>query len=260
MPGAPPSAIILAAGQGGRLETLSRDPKVLLRINGQTLLERHLIGLENAGVRHVLVVVGYLRERIEDHVGDRFPGLDIGYVVNRDYLNQGNGFSLWLGLQHTSGDVLVFDGDVVYAEDILQRFIHTSRASGLLVGPGRVDDIESAKTLVDPDGRVVKVVDGRVLTDDELEAFQFIGEAMGILRFNERARQALELTAAEFFNNPENLNLDWEHLLNQYFPANYAACHFDASSRWLEIDTPADYEAATKLFANEAPMSRRAHD
>lgn len=260
MPPAPLTAIILAAGQGGRLKHLAREPKVLLRINGQTLLERHLVALENAGIADIVVVVGYERRRIEDNVGDQFPELAIRYTVNPDPLRNGNAFSLWLGLQQAAAGVLVFDGDVVYAEDILQRFIHTSQASAVLVGQGRVDDIESAKTLVDAAGRVVKIIDKRALTQAEREEFQYLGEAVGILRFNRRTKKALELIAAEFFEKFENLKLDWEHLLNQFFAAHYVACHFDASTHWAEIDTPEDYEAAVKLFADEAPMSRRAHD
>lgn len=57
--------IILAAGVGKRLWPLTAAcPKCLLRCGGQSLLARLLTALERPSVREVVIVVGYLRQKI----------------------------------------------------------------------------------------------------------------------------------------------------------------------------------------------------
>ena len=50
-------ALILAAGIGKRLK--SNIPKILLKINNKTLLERHYENLLNYGIKEIGIVVGY---------------------------------------------------------------------------------------------------------------------------------------------------------------------------------------------------------
>ena len=55
-------ALILAAGEGSRM---GRMPKCLIRLEGQTLLERLRDALSSMGVARVVVVTGYHAEAIE---------------------------------------------------------------------------------------------------------------------------------------------------------------------------------------------------
>lgn len=56
-------AVILAAGQGSRLGGL---PKPLIKINGQTILERQLQSLMELGIQEVVVVTGSYPEAFKD--------------------------------------------------------------------------------------------------------------------------------------------------------------------------------------------------
>lgn len=74
-------AFILAAGRGERLRPLTdHTPKPLLPVRCQPLIEWHLHKLATAGVREVVINLGWLGEKIEAHLGDgaRF-GLRIAY-------------------------------------------------------------------------------------------------------------------------------------------------------------------------------------
>jgi CTP:molybdopterin cytidylyltransferase MocA len=55
-------ALLLAAGEGSRL---GRIPKSLLRVDDQTLLERQIFALFNAGAAHIVVVTGHFYSDIE---------------------------------------------------------------------------------------------------------------------------------------------------------------------------------------------------
>ena len=74
-------AMILAAGRGERLRPLTDDiPKSLVEVRGETLLERHLENVQAAGIRTVVVNLGWLGDKIVERVGSgaRY-GLDVIY-------------------------------------------------------------------------------------------------------------------------------------------------------------------------------------
>lgn len=74
-------AMILAAGRGERLRPLTdKLPKSLVEVQGQSLLERHLQHVRDAGIDKVVINLGWLGEQILDRVGSgaRY-GLDVTY-------------------------------------------------------------------------------------------------------------------------------------------------------------------------------------
>ena len=73
--------MILAAGRGKRMRELTADrPKPLLRLGGETLIERHLRGLAEAGFGEAVINLSYRAAQIADALGDgRRYGLKISY-------------------------------------------------------------------------------------------------------------------------------------------------------------------------------------
>jgi hypothetical protein len=85
-------AVILAAGAGTRLRPLTdATPKCLLDINGRPLLDRLLEGLAAAGLERAVIVTGHLSERVEAHLADMPPPLDVMVVTNPVYRTTNNG-------------------------------------------------------------------------------------------------------------------------------------------------------------------------
>jgi N-acetyl-alpha-D-muramate 1-phosphate uridylyltransferase len=79
-------AMILAAGRGERLRPLTDEmPKALVEVNGESLLERHLNALAEAGVTTVVINLGWLGEQIVERVGSGSKfGLQIIYSPEYD--------------------------------------------------------------------------------------------------------------------------------------------------------------------------------
>lgn len=67
----PRTAMILAAGRGERLRPMTdTTPKPLLRVRGQPLIERHVIGLVRAGVERIVINLSWLGAQISEYLGD----------------------------------------------------------------------------------------------------------------------------------------------------------------------------------------------
>jgi MurNAc alpha-1-phosphate uridylyltransferase len=64
-------AMILAAGRGERLRPMTdTTPKPLLRVRGQPLIERHVVGLARAGVERIVINLAWLGSQISEYLGD----------------------------------------------------------------------------------------------------------------------------------------------------------------------------------------------
>ncbi|MGE5615902.1 MAG: nucleotidyltransferase family protein, partial [Bacillota bacterium] len=74
-------AMILAAGRGERFRPITdRMPKPLVPVNGEPLIERHVARLAAAGVREIVINLGWLGEQIQMHLGDGARlGVSIAY-------------------------------------------------------------------------------------------------------------------------------------------------------------------------------------
>ena len=121
--------MILAAGRGERMRphTDSR-PKPLIPVAGKPLIQRHLENLRAAGIREVVINLGWLGERIRETVGD---GSRFGMAVQ--YSEEG-----WPALESGGGifhalpllgrePFLVVNGDV-YSDFPLTRLAQRARA------------------------------------------------------------------------------------------------------------------------------------
>lgn len=107
-------AMILAAGRGERLRPLTDQlPKALVEVAGTSLLERHLAAVRAAGVRTVVINLGWHGEQIVERIGSgsRY-GVDVVYSPEGDdVLETGGGI-------HRALPVLGSDPFVVINADV----------------------------------------------------------------------------------------------------------------------------------------------
>lgn len=104
-------AIVLAGGFGTRLRQVVADvPKPMAPIAGRPFLEILLGSLARKGFARVVLSLGFMAEKISDHFGARFAGMDVAYVVEDAPL--GTGGAIRLALEACTQDhVFVFNGD-----------------------------------------------------------------------------------------------------------------------------------------------------
>jgi D-glycero-alpha-D-manno-heptose 1-phosphate guanylyltransferase len=104
-------AIVLAGGLGTRLRSTVPDrPKVMAPVCGRPFLEILLTSLAAKGCGRAVLSLGYLADRIQDHFGPLFAGIELAYEVESTPL--GTGGALRRALVRCNADhVLVLNGD-----------------------------------------------------------------------------------------------------------------------------------------------------
>jgi glucose-1-phosphate thymidylyltransferase len=110
------TAVVLAAGEGTRLRPLTRNrPKPMLPAANRPILEHVCDALIDAGVDRLVFVVGYRRERVQEHFGPSYRGVPIEYVVQDKQL--GSGHALLQARETVDGALLVVNGDRLIAAE-----------------------------------------------------------------------------------------------------------------------------------------------
>src|SRR5215472_12024554 len=76
-------AVLLAAGRGTRMRELTAElPKPMIKVRGKPILLQIIEGLQGAGVKNFLIIVGYHAEAVRDYFGDGTCfGLRIKYAT-----------------------------------------------------------------------------------------------------------------------------------------------------------------------------------
>jgi N-acetyl-alpha-D-muramate 1-phosphate uridylyltransferase len=128
--------MILAAGRGERMRPLTDDtPKPLLRVHGQPLIERHVMGLVQAGIERILINLCWLGSQIRGYLGDgaRY-GATIRYSEEQPALETAGG--IFRALPDLSpGPFAVVNGDIYTDFPFATLALAADRDSHLVLVP-----------------------------------------------------------------------------------------------------------------------------
>ncbi len=120
-------AVIMAAGKSTRTYplTLTR-PKPLLPVAGKTIIERNLGELKGI-VDEVIIIVGYKKEMLMEHVGMEYMGLKITYAIQKE--QHGTGHAVLQTERFVDDRFIVMNGDDLFSgKDIRKLLSHDNAA------------------------------------------------------------------------------------------------------------------------------------
>jgi choline kinase len=246
-------AVILAAGRGSRLGTLSADlPKVFVELAGRTLLAHQRCSLDAVGVDDVWIVLGHGRERAMVHPDAE--GLE--FRSNPEFATTNMVATLFCARDAFDGraDVVIAYGDIVYEPGVVTALLALDAPVGVVVDLGwrdywaaRMEDpLSDAESLrVGSDGRLSEI-GRRAVSLDEIEG-QYIGlvriRADHAVRFAGEWDRIVELDRARSDGTaPLGPVLYMTDLLQRLIDDDWDVRPAFVTNGWLEVDTPADLE------------------
>ncbi len=146
--------VILAAGKGTRLRPLTDTiPKPLVLVVGRPLLD-HIIAALPSAVDELIIVHGYLGEKIIEHCGSEYFGRKVTYVEQVE--QKGTAHALWLCKDLLKGRFLFMFADDIHGASDIARVTSYTRA--LLTMP--TDTPERFGIVVrHPDGTLAEFVE-----------------------------------------------------------------------------------------------------
>lgn len=237
-------AVILAAGTGTRLRPLTLDtPKCLLDVGGKTILSRQLDRIAAAGIERVVIVTGYLADRVEEHLHRFPPALEVALAPNPDFATTGNCMSVLAARPRiTARGIVLCDGDVVLQGDALSRLLQGSVPCGLLLDTETRLGEEEMKALLDDKGIVKRL-------SKQVNPAEAAGESIGVQKVGGPALSILWATLDGMRESGETGGY-YEDAFQRMMQAGVS---FNTVSighhEWTEIDDLADLEDARARFA-----------
>lgn len=210
---------------------LTRDtPKPMLRVNGKSLLEHKLESLPD-NVAEIIVVIGYLGEMIEKHLGESYKtnqkNIPIKYVLQSELL--GTGHALWEAKEHLNDcRFLVLMGDDLYGKSDLENLVSHDRA--MLV----------QATDAPTKGGLMEIVDGMIVGISEggepAEGYIYTGACMIEHQIFDKELERVNPNSREF-GLPQTIV---RHVGE--FPVRAVNAEY-----WVRITSPGDIEEAEEL-------------
>ena len=188
--------VILAAGRGSRLSVHDdQEPKVLLPVAGQAIIEHTIDAFVDVGVTELAIVVGYQGAAVKESIGDGTKrGVHIQYLSNQDYM-LGNARSLLSAKSFAGGKpFLLAMADHMVSADLLERMIEFSEPGNLLGVDFRISGrhVEEATR--------VQVDDVGVVTQIGKRLRRWNGVDTGVFRLESDIFEALEHLMTEEHN------------------------------------------------------------
>lgn len=246
-------AIILVAGMGTRLKPLTlSNHKCLTKVNEKPILHNALECLKMTGVSEVLLVVGYLADRIRDDIGDDFNGLKVRYAENSSYSATNTSYSLKIGLENVSGydTLFVLEGDVFFSLDLLKRIDEADVTNATLLEEYN-PNLDGTFAEVNDDGYVIdwihKSMRGNGFTIEDKY------KTINIHRFDREfivnALMPYIQESCDAEKGKEPLEYVMQRIVHDFPKAVYGLD--SAGLKWFEIDDKKDLMIAEKIFGEE---------
>ena len=160
-------AIILAGGKGTRMD--SDLPKVLHDLSGRSVIQHSIANVREAGIAAVIVVVGYCRDLVTEHLSD-----SVRFAVQERQLGTGHAVQQALSLVgEDAGSVFVCYGDMPFLSASTIRTLVEAGSqpgvAGAILTMVSQDPPDYGRVVRDGQGRVTKVVEVEDCTPQELE-------------------------------------------------------------------------------------------
>ncbi len=128
----PAKAIILSAGQGRRLLSLTENtPKCLLPVLGKPIIQWQIDALFSAGVNEITVVTGFQSALVEALLQKRYTDGQVNTIFNPFFEVADNLASCWIARFAMDRDFLLLNGDTVFDGSLLAQVLNSELARQL---------------------------------------------------------------------------------------------------------------------------------
>jgi len=231
------TAVILAAGRGSRLGDITDDkPKCLVELAGKSLLAWQIEALRSAGIEHIYVVRGYLKERLSG------PGY---HVLDNPRWHETN----MVESLRCASSILEQDATIVSYADIVYRTAYVSRLAALeediaitydtlwleLWNERFADPLADAETFRARKGRL-EAIGEHTTSLDSIE-----GQYMGLLRFTPQGWSTVVRLLEELAQITTD-TLDMTALLQRLLSRGTKISTSPVEGGWCEVDNIEDLQ------------------
>jgi len=240
--------IILAAGRGSRMGALTNElPKCRTILHGKELIQWQLEAMEEASIKEISIIRGYLAETFE---------FDVTYFENERWLQTNMVASLVAANDWLEKDTCITSySDIVYSSDAVIKLMNFPGDIVITYDPNWLDlwlmrfdnPLSDAETFRLDGDRVIKI-GGRAALTQEIE-----GQYMGLVKYTPAGWRKVN-KFLKGLNQEEIDKLDVTKLLQGLIDSGVVVNAVAIIDQWFEVDTESDLNAYESNFLT-SPLS-----
>lgn len=241
-------AIILAAGMGKRLKSLTEDnTKCMIKVNGVTLIERMLNQLDKKNLSGIIIVVGYEAQNLKDFITTLKINTPITYVHNNIYDKTNNIYSLFLARNFLlKEDTLLLESDLIFEDAVLDVILKNDYPSLALVSKYE-NWMDGSVLTIDEDKNIVRFLDKKQFRFEEIKEYY---KTVNIYKFSKQFSNSHYVPFLEAYSKALGDNEYYEQVLKVIAlldKPEIKAATLD-KEKWYEIDDLQDLDIAESIF------------
>ncbi len=231
-------AVILAAGDGGRLGR--GIPKVLVELDGKTLLDYHVDGLQKLGIEEIIIITGFKRELIEEYIQKHNlqKKIKIKCVMNDKYNVYENGYSVFCAKDHVNEPFMMFMGDHLINYPLLQPLVQKDHSQLKAI----LEVVDTNSMYMNADRAMRLLITNNVIKDSgkKIENFNALDTGFFILT---------PLIFSVIERNRIEGKTEWNDCVRQFLGEGIPT--FDINSNfWVGINTEEEFAHAQRVIRN----------
>ena len=246
-------AIILAAGVGSRLRPYTDQlPKGMVEVNDKPILEYQFEALKQAGIDEIVVVCGYLKDKIIS------TSVRLDKIENERWKETNMVASLYCAKEWLTDDVIISYADIIYQPPVLEQLLASEAAITVSADKEylrywqlRLDDpLEDVESFSVNKAGCITSIGQKVESLDQVEA-QYIG----LMRFKGAGLDTLNDYLDRVSGTSGFDMMYMTDLLMIMIEGGVCMAPSYHQNDWLEIDSVDDRMLAEKILRAEVLLN-----
>ncbi len=244
--------LMLAAGTGSRLGKHTKEnTKCMLEVNGETLIKQALENINSVGIKKLILVVGYKKDNLISHIGDRYKDVEIEYVENPIYDKTNNIYSLFLARDKLAeDDTILLESDIIFDKKILQDLVEDERKSLAIVDKYEAWMDGTSVTLDDEDN-IINFLPKKTFRFQDVNNYY---KTVNIYKFSKEFSNKIYIPFLEAYSKAMGDNEYYESVLRvlTILDGHELRAKRLNGEKWYEIDDIQDKANSEIIFAPNA--------
>lgn len=244
-------AIMLAAGKGSRLGKYTKNnTKCMLDVHGETLLERAIDALLEAGIKDFILVLGYKKDNVKKFIKEKEldKKINITYVDNDVYDTTNNIYSLYLAKDYLiQDDTILLESDLIYDKSIIKKLVNSKYESVALIAKYE-EWMDGTVVKLNDDNTINSFVERKDFNYDDVDSYY---KTVNIYKFSKEFSERFYLPFLESYIKAYGNNDYYELVLkviSELKDTNLYGLPL-TNELWYEIDDCQDYDIVKAMFA-----------
>lgn len=244
-------AVILAAGMGRRLGKYTEDcTKCMVKVGGKRLIDRAVEAIKKAGIRRLIIVVGYKGLELERYLKETAEDIDLIIVRNDIYEQTNNIYSLYLAKDELiKDDTVLLESDLIYDYDLIQNLVNEEHENMVVVTKYE-QWMYGTVSILDNDGNICDFIDKADFRFTEAGNYY---KTLNIYKFSKGFLQTQYVPFLNAYIEAYGNNQHYEMVLKILAHVHHSKLKtlILENSNWYEIIDEQDLKIANVIFAED---------